>query len=196
MSLLSRISTVVLVALAVLSSGLGLAAAHTGLAGSEPGEAQALNTRPRQITLTFTDAVRPGSAQVSVRGPDGRSVTSGPATVSEAVVQQPIEIGTDGSYLVAYRIVSQDGHPVSGEITFSYAGAEPFDAPPTAAAGSTDAASPTDSSELPVAEASADEAAGSEGGGVSPALWWMLGVSVAVVGGLAILALGRRRHGG
>ncbi|MDT0275564.1 copper resistance CopC family protein [Blastococcus goldschmidtiae] len=191
MSLLLRLATLAAVVLTVLGLGIGSASAHAELATSEPSEAQTLTTPPRQITLTFTEAVRAGSAEVVVRGADGRSVTTGPATVTDAVVQQPVELGSNGSYLVAYRVVSQDGHPVTGELAFSYAGAESSDAGSTGVAGSTDGATPTDSPEPPVTETVAEEVAVADGG-VGAGLWWMLGVSVAVVAGLGVLALRRR----
>jgi methionine-rich copper-binding protein CopC len=174
MSFLIRLAAMAAVALAVLGLGLGSASAHTELADSEPREGQALTTPPRQITLTFIASVQPVSAQVSVRGADGRSVTTGPATVTEAVVRQPVDISVDGAYLVAYRVIAQDGHPVTGEITFSYPGAG--------------------SSETPVTASSAAQPAESDGA-VGAGLWWMLGVSVAVVAALAVLALRRRGPG-
>ncbi|MCF6507796.1 copper resistance protein CopC [Blastococcus sp. MG754426] len=185
MSLLLRLATLAAAVLTVLGLGIGSASAHAELASSEPSEAQTLTTPPRQITLTFTEAVRAGSAEVVVRGADGRSVTTGPATETDAVVRQPVDLSSNGSYLVAYRVVSQDGHPVTGELTFSYAGAEASDAGPTGVAGS------TDSPEPPVTEAAAEEVAVADGG-AGAGLWWMLGVSVAVVAGLGVLALRRR----
>jgi methionine-rich copper-binding protein CopC len=194
MSVLFRLATVAAVVLAALILGLGSASAHTELATSEPREGQSLTTAPRQITLTFIDSVQPVSAQVSVRGSDGRSVTTGPATVTDAVVHQPVDITTDGSYLVAYRVVSQDGHPVTGELTFSYAAASSDTSSP-AADESLEGPSPTTSAEAPVAEESLAQSTEPDGA-VSTALWWLLGASVAVVVVLAVLAVRRRSSGG
>lgn len=191
LGLIVRLGTLITVVLIVLGMGVGSASAHAELVGSEPGEAQTLTTPPRQIILTFTEAVRAGSAEVVVRGADGRSVTTGPATVADAVVQQPVDLSSNGSYLVAYRVVSQDGHPVTGELTFSYAGAESSDAGSTGVASPTDRTTPTDSPEPPVTGATAEEVAVVDGG-VGAGLWWLLGLSVAVVAGLGVLALRRR----
>jgi methionine-rich copper-binding protein CopC len=194
MSFLFRLATVAAVALAVLTLRLGSASAHTELAGSEPREGQTFTTPPRQITLSFIESVQPVSAQVSVRGADGRSVTTGPATVAEAVVRQPVAISDGGFYLVAYRVIARDGHPVAGEITFDFARTGSSVAPSPAAAGSPGAASPTNVSGTPVAEGSTAQPAG-PGGAVGAGLWWMLGVSVALVGGLGVLAVRRRGPG-
>ena len=186
-----RLGTLAAVVLTVLGLGIASASAHPESVISEPGAGQALTTPPRQISLTFSEGVQPGSAEVVVRGADGRSAASGPPTATDAVVVQPVDISADGSYLVAYRIVGQDGHPVTGEFTFSYAGAGSSDAGSTGVAGSTDGATTTGSLDPPVSGATPEEPALADGG-VGAGLWWMLGVSVAVVAGLGILALRRR----
>jgi methionine-rich copper-binding protein CopC len=199
MSLVVRLGTLGAVLLAVLGGGLGNASAHTEFAGSEPREGQTLTTPPRQVTLTFAESVQPVSAQVSVRGADGRSVTTGPATVAEAVVRQPVDISVDGSYLVAYRVIAQDGHPVTGDVTFSYARVGSSDASLPVAGG----AAGTSTSLVPQqTQASGLPAEQSPGAteGVAPVLWSVLGVVATVVIAIAIapvvaLVLRRRATG-
>jgi methionine-rich copper-binding protein CopC len=192
MVLLTRVAAVAATVLALLGLGAGSASAHTELAASEPGEGQVVTVPPQRITLTFVEAVRPVSARIEVRGPGGTSVTSGPAAVDGEVVVQPVDITRNGAYLLSYRIVAGDGHPVTGQVTFSYAGADASGAGSTAGGGSLEGAARGDSSQDPAAGPSSVEPAAA-GGAVSPLLWWMLGGAVTVVAALVFLAVGRRR---
>jgi methionine-rich copper-binding protein CopC len=174
MSLVVRLGTLGVVLLAVLGGGLGNASAHTEFVGSEPREKQTLTTPPRQVTLTFAESVQPVSAQVSVRGADGRSVTTGSATVAEAVVRQPVDISADGSYLVAYRVIAQDGHPVTGDVTFSYARAGSSGTSTSVVPQQTTASGPP-----------AEQSPGATEG-VAPVLWSVLGVVATAAIAIAI----------
>jgi hypothetical protein len=53
-------------------------------------------------------------------------VASGEAEVFDTLVQQPVESGDlEGTYTIAFRVVSTDGHPVSGTLHFSVGHASP-----------------------------------------------------------------------
>lgn len=55
-----------------------------------------------------------------VTGPDGATWQDGPAAIAGSVLTQPLRaLSASGRYVVAYRIVSDDGHPVSGELSFT-----------------------------------------------------------------------------
>jgi methionine-rich copper-binding protein CopC len=171
----------------------GPAAAHTGLQSSAPADGEALTAAPDTVTLTFATAVAPQFAQVAVTGPDGQSVTTGEATVKGAVVRQPVGPGGDGAYVVAYRVVSDDGHPVSGELSFTLTGTG--DAPAvTGAAEPTEASTPVPSSPAPAAASPAADSDTSNGSGWG--LWLrLIGVVVVSVVG-TMLALRRRGSAG
>lgn len=185
--LLGRAATMTAVVLLSLALGTGVASAHPGLAGSEPAEGQVLIVAPQRVTLTFTEAVQPGFALVEVRGAGGTPVSSGTAEVVGPVVTQPVTLTGNGSYLVAYRIVAGDGHPVTGDLTFDYAGSAASNADPSLAAGPRDVST---RGGAPEAEAFPDEPATAQG--VAPGLWWGLGGSVVGLAVLAALALRRR----
>ena len=178
-------ATVVLALLAVLTGGP--AAAHTGLQSSTPADGEALTAAPDTVTLTFATAVASQFAQVAVTGPDGQSVTSGDLTVDGAVVQQPVTTNGDGAYAMAYRVVSDDGHPVSGELTFTVSGTG-------AAPTQTEAAEPTDlrssapSTPAPAAASPAGDSDDSSGA----ALWLLLAAVLLVFAVGTWLALRRR----
>jgi methionine-rich copper-binding protein CopC len=135
---------VVLMALACWVSAAGTAAAHTALAGSDPAEGATAETVPAAVTLTFTEDINPTFATVVINSSDGRNWVSGPAQVTGPRLSVSVspDLPDGGDYTVGYRVVSADGHPVSGSFTFTVAPASgapastsssPSGAPPTPA---------------------------------------------------------------
>ncbi len=109
--------------LLLLVGGAGTASAHAALRDTDPRDGSVLDSAPRQITLSFTEAV--GLLDDSFRAfdPDGRRVSTGEAEHvdgrSDAVrVSLPEGLG-EGTFTVAWRVVSADSHPISGAFTFS-----------------------------------------------------------------------------
>ncbi|MCI0687821.1 MAG: copper resistance protein CopC/CopD [Sporichthyaceae bacterium] len=96
------------------------AAAHAVLIGSDPVAGQRLDAAPARVLLSFSEPV--GSATVTVLGPDGAPVTAGePSFVDPAHRQVATELRTglpDGVYVVSWRVVSADSHPVRGGFSF------------------------------------------------------------------------------
>lgn len=147
-----------LVALVALVVPASPAAAHAGLVGSDPADAATLAEAPEQVTLTFTEEVRQ-PAYVFVTGPDGRTHETGEVEVVGAVTTQAVEVPEQsaGDWSIAYRVVSSDGHPISGQLTFTVES----DGAPT----STPSAEPT---ATPTTEPGPDSDADSEGNGGAP----------------------------
>jgi copper resistance protein C len=124
--------------------------AHTTLVSSTPADGTQLDAPPSTIELIFSEPVDPRLVTVVVSGSDGAQWQDGTPGVAEAVVSQAVRPLVDGGdYMVAYRVVSADGHPVTGQVRFSVSPAAPIATPagtgnPTpsaaAAAGSTPAA--------------------------------------------------------
>jgi copper resistance protein C len=103
---------------AALAVGGGAASAHDELIGSDPQDGATV-AAVEDLTLTYSGQISPVGAAVQVEGPDG-SVTVGGPTVDGAEVVQPLEQElTPGDYAVVWRVTSQDGHPISGEFTFT-----------------------------------------------------------------------------
>ncbi len=124
--------------------GVGNAAAHTALVSSDPAEGATVTTVPATVTLSFSEDINPAFATVVINGSDGRNWVTEAAQVAgfqvRVAMQPDAPAGAD--YTVAYRVVSADGHPVSGSFTFTIASAPNAvqTSPP-----STTAASPTTS---------------------------------------------------
>lgn len=147
------------------------ATAHTELESSSPADGAVLTAAPSQIDLVFNEAPMPDAIDVSVTDAGGAVLASAlPATVTEATVSAPwpAELG-DGAYTVNYRVVSDDGHPVSG--SFSFTVGESSTVPATAG------------------EAAADEPAG----GVSVGVLFVVAIAALAIVAVAI-ALVSRRH--
>ena len=110
-----------------LSVGLSAApaSAHATLLASDPPDGARLDESPAQVQLTFSEPVSVRLGGVRILDTDGQRVDDGAATVDGAVVTVPVQDDLpDGTYVIAYRIVSEDGHPVRGGSVFGVGDAE------------------------------------------------------------------------
>lgn len=103
-----------------LMLGLTLAAApamaHAGLTSSNPEEGAILKELPSEIVLEFTEEIGT-PAFVAVTDPDNRRLDDGDPEIDGATVRQRIDPATHaGLHTIAYRVVSADGHPVTGHV--------------------------------------------------------------------------------
>ncbi|WP_346622165.1 copper resistance protein CopC [Blastococcus montanus] len=97
----------------------GPAAAHATLVATEPGEGARLEAVPDEVTLRFSEAVSLGAGYARVLGAGQERVDAGSASVDGEVLTIPLRSGLpDGGYLVTYRVISADSHPVSGAFSF------------------------------------------------------------------------------
>ncbi|TDV50864.1 copper resistance CopC family protein [Actinophytocola oryzae] len=166
--------------LAVLTmTGLALfafaapASAHNTLVSSNPVENSSLDAGPQTVVLTFDQPVQEGEGlnSVAVTGPDGKQWQGGPADVDSNVVSAPVrELGPTGVYTIGYRIVSADGHPVSGKVTFTL----------TKAGNGTPAKASENTASVP---GTGDD--GSSGSGL-PIWVWLVGAGVLLGAGLFV----------
>ncbi|NYI78461.1 copper resistance protein CopC [Nocardioides panzhihuensis] len=118
-------------AYAVLLS-ISPAQAHATLIGTDPEEGAVLEVAPETITFTFDEAVTLPPAGVTVYDAKGEEVTSeatASGTSMEVALANPSSLG-DGTYVVAWRAVSADGHPISGSLTFAVGAPSLSVAPP------------------------------------------------------------------
>ncbi|MFH8896990.1 copper resistance protein CopC [Streptomyces coeruleorubidus] len=99
------------------------ASAHAALRGTDPDDGSVVQRAPRHLTLTFTESVGLLDDSFRVFGPDQRRVPTGEAQHADgrsdtARVALSGKLA-QGTYTVAWRVVSADSHPVSGAFTFS-----------------------------------------------------------------------------
>jgi len=109
--------------LAVFAFSPSGAFAHSNSVDSDPADDARLETLPRVATVTFNEPVT--EAAFALTEPGG-TVAKVKASIEGAVVSAALPAsGPKGDYVLAYRVVSEDGHPVSGEIEFTVTTGEP-----------------------------------------------------------------------
>ncbi|WP_329350075.1 copper resistance protein CopC [Streptomyces sp. NBC_01261] len=119
-----RVRNLVLLLLAVtgmLFAGAGTASAHAALTGSDPSSGVVVDKAPTQISLTFSEKVATNDDSLRVLDPKGKRVDIGkPSNISGTTYATQVRSGLpDGTYTVAWQVVSADSHPVGGAFTFS-----------------------------------------------------------------------------
>lgn len=111
-----RFMAAALVMLAAMFASGG-ARAHATLVGSEPKDGAVLATAPTGFRLTFNEPV--AVTALKLVGAGGATALALPqAGGAEVRIAAPAGPAR-GSYALSYRVVSEDGHPVSGSIAFS-----------------------------------------------------------------------------
>lgn len=135
-----------LTAVAVLSialftlGALPAAQGHVSVIKTVPQYQSTIEQLPSKISITFNSPlVVLGSKNpntITVLNPNKKSVTLQDATVDGAVISVPLDTNNPvaGTYSVRYRVVSTDGHGVSGTYSFAVSSgeqAQPLPAPTT-----------------------------------------------------------------
>lgn len=183
-----RLLAVLLLACAPLLGMAPAAQAHNVLIGSDPQDGARLAAAPSRVTLTFDQPVRADFAKIAVTGPDGARYEDGEVTVRGDDVGVSLRgHGPAGEYVIGYQIVSNDGHPVIGKLTFTVTapGAPATSPAAEAAPGSL----PTDDVKPGVVPATGVEVrTQSSGGG------WVWGLLVGTAGLLALATFVLIRH--
>ncbi|WP_436757134.1 copper resistance CopC family protein [Streptosporangium sp. V21-05] len=199
---------VALALLAALVLGTAFASpalAHDRLKSSNPAKGAKVENL-EEVKLTFSATVR--FPNVVVRSGDETHQDGKPAADGPVVTQKVKGDLPPGEYVIAYRVVSSDGHPIEGEIPFTLLGsaeASPSPSPPPSenspspeatesagSAGSEPAASTPVATLSPAAAAGESEEPGSSGG-VPGWMWIVVGGLTGVGIGLFFSMRGRKR---
>jgi copper transport protein len=157
--------------------------AHALLEGTSPGRDAQLATAPALVSFRFSEPVEGSFGAVRVFTESGRRVDRGPLLRPGGSSSAGVALRTglpDGSYVATYRVISADGHPVSGGFGFTVGHAA---APTTSVADFLDAAEtgPVTRGALSATRALSDLA-------LALALGWLVLLVVAVAPALAALA--------
>ncbi len=108
------------------------ASAHAYLVKTVPAASVVLNAPPPNIQLTYDEAVEPRFAIISVTNVDGHQETTAPVHRSPSdpdTLVVPLRPNLpEGWYLIYWRAISVDGHPVNGFFTYAI-GPNPGPAP-------------------------------------------------------------------
>ncbi|MGZ4610361.1 MAG: copper resistance CopC family protein [Actinomycetes bacterium] len=163
--------------------GASPASAHASLVRASPADGSTVTSAPTEVTLTFDEALGASPAVIVVTDASGRRVSTGATVVRGSVISTAVRITTGGTFTVAFRAVSDDGHPVADRTTFRVAGA---------VASSPAASAPAGSPPATTAAGAAQQAGGAGSSGTHT--WLIVGGAAAVLlAGVALLTLGRRR---
>jgi copper transport protein len=117
-------------ALAVVAMTAGLlflpgakALAHAELVESNPANGTHLDEAPQQVVLRFTESVSPVRNGFRLLGDNGTTIATPAAhgvTGDATRVSMPLPASLDdGVYVVNWRVVSSDSHPIHGAFLFS-----------------------------------------------------------------------------
>ncbi|MEU7750289.1 copper resistance CopC family protein [Micromonospora sp. NPDC049101] len=174
-----RLGAAVLAVLVALLVPAAPAWAHNSLKSATPARDATVPSAPTEVALEFMQRLDPAFTTIVLTDAAKRKLATGEPVVAGAKsTVQVTDTLPNGTYTVAYRVVSVDGHPVQGSYPFTVA--DPASsAAPTAGAGTS------------AATASAAAGVQSDGGPGAGVL-----VAGAVLAVLAVLAAGllwRRR---
>ena len=110
----------------------GSASAHAYLIKTVPAASGVLNSPPANVALTYDEAVEPRFAIISVTGAAGTQEATGAPQRSggdpDTLVVPLRPHLPEGWYLIYWRAISVDGHPVQGAFTYAI-GPNPGPAP-------------------------------------------------------------------
>jgi methionine-rich copper-binding protein CopC len=99
----------------------GIAAAHAVLVSSSPANGSMLTQAPKEIRLSFNEAIEARFSSVTLTKSDGRKVQTGRASSegqkhSDLVVSVPAL--EPGKYQVRWQATSADSHRIQGNYAF------------------------------------------------------------------------------
>ncbi len=111
-----------IVAGATVLAAPATAFAHAYLLRTTPSASVVVNKPPARLSLTYDEAIEPRFAIVSVTDAAGHQEVAGRprrASADPATLMTPLKRVAEGWYLVYWRVISADGHPVRGAFTFA-----------------------------------------------------------------------------
>lgn len=110
---------VLLVAFGIVVFSSGPAAAHTDLLDTNPPNAATVLELPDALGLTFANTVDDDAVAASVTDVNGRDLGAGPVRVNGDTVTIPVRSAPPGPVVLAWSLVGPDGHPLSGELSWT-----------------------------------------------------------------------------
>tara|TARA_B100000378_G_scaffold242795_1_gene212223 strand:+ start:406 stop:1059 length:654 start_codon:yes stop_codon:yes gene_type:complete len=163
--------------------------AHDELVSTDPEADSTVEVLPEELVLTFSGilSTEEGATEIAVTDSAGDSVADGDPEVVETTVTQPLAGDSTGAITVQWKVVSSDGHPISGEFSFDVATPTPTPTP-TASSAEPD---PTPTETVAPSPTATPEPSSE----VSSAVPWVIGgiVALAVIAAVVYLVASRRR---
>ncbi|WP_030330547.1 copper resistance CopC family protein [Micromonospora parva] len=117
-----RLGAAVLAVLVAVLIPAGPAWAHNSLRAATPARDATLSSAPTEVTLEFMRRLDPTFTTIVLTDAAKRKLPTGEPVVTGATsTVQVTDTLPNGTYTVAYRVVSVDGHPVQGSYPFTVA---------------------------------------------------------------------------
>lgn len=113
----AAVATALAVGTLLVAVGAVPASAHASLVRASPADQSSVPSAPAKVSLTFDENIRMPSL-ILVYDADGASVVQGKTSVLDNIVSTRVGATATGDYTVVYRVVSVDGHPVSGRLVY------------------------------------------------------------------------------
>jgi copper transport protein len=114
-------------ALAILLSALALggiaggsapASAHASVVDTDPLDGSVLTTSPDRLRVTFNETIRLSADAVELYDSTGKPVSARVTGQGSSLAVSPEQLAA-GTYALTWRVISADGHPVAGSLSFS-----------------------------------------------------------------------------
>ncbi len=108
----------------LLTAGLTLgaipaASAHNVLESTSPSNGSTVENTPGKVVLTFNEPAQATGTVIEIEGPSGNVAVGKAKLVNNKVIQQIRPGSPAGKYAVKWRVTSADGHPVTGNFSFT-----------------------------------------------------------------------------
>jgi methionine-rich copper-binding protein CopC len=146
LTLAATFAALALSTLAVLSPIAPSASAHDELVSTTPAQGEHLADPPSDVSMVFSDKLIEVGAVILVVDEKGKNWVDGDVRLDGATATAPLDPTLpDGNYQVRWRVVSTDGHPISGTFDFSTGTATQPPATPSGEPGAPGASRASDS---------------------------------------------------
>ena len=187
------------------------ASTHADLQVSTPEDGESLEIAPEEIRLTFSEELFEELVEISILDAAGDlystiEVEQTPPPGTDVIFPWPTQ-APPGEYSIAYRVVSADGHPVTGTISFSYAATAPEPSTPeptpsdstpstesSTPAASPAASSPTASAPSPSSATESSTSSSTDSASGTPLVILGVVLLLGVIATSAIIARARQRN--
>ncbi|MCG5441303.1 copper resistance protein CopC [Micromonospora sp. NIE79] len=141
-----RLGAAVLAVLVAVLIPASPAWAHNSLKTATPARDATLSSAPAEVALEFMQRLDPAFTTIVLTDAAKRKLpTSDPVVTGAKSTVQVTDTLPNGTYTVAYRVVSVDGHPVQGSYPFTVADPTSSAAPVANVSASTPAAAAVES---------------------------------------------------
>lgn len=117
-----RVASIFIIAGLAVGASAAPAFAHAALESTNPVAGAVLNKSPLLIDLNFSEPINVDPESVRIIASTGEAIkTDRPTGVpgSPEIMRQRLALLDNGTYVVTWRIVSADAHPIRGAFTFS-----------------------------------------------------------------------------